>query len=298
MSESILKAEAQANAVARLAMGEVAWPTIVLAAGLFTAYPAVLIGFAMGSLPLWVATLLLSVIVYASYTVLHEAVHGSINGQNRSLKWANDALGYIAGQIIGTSMLAHRKEHLAHHIHTNIEGQDPDLPLAGRPGFYLVLGAIRALPYQLLYYLRTHWVRASTRERGTIIFETVFALAWRLGVVYALGWTAAFWLLVVANLVGIFITVVLFAWIVHHPHKEFGRYKDTAAFVFPKPFDTLISGLWLFQNYHAIHHLFPRVPFYRYRQVFNQIEPVMKQNRAPIHRWPQGRSRLRESRSS
>ena len=93
---------------------------------------------------------------------------------------------------------------------------------------------------------------------------------------------AAFFLLVVANLIGIFVTLVLFAWIVHRPHTETGRYRDTASFVFPTSIDTVVSWLWLFQNYHAIHHLFPRIPFYRYRAVFRQIRPAMS---AVSERW-------------
>ena len=276
--------EEAANAAARSAMGEFAWPTVVLATGLGVIYAGVFLAYSLGVLPLWLATAITAITVYASYTVLHEAVHGSICGRHREHKRLNDAFGFVAGQIIGTSFIAHRKEHLTHHNNTNVEGHDPDLPLAGKGGFHLVIGALRALPYQMSYYLERHWEKASRGERRTVVLETVIAIAWRAALAIWLGPVAALCLLVVANLVGIFITLVLFAWIVHRPHGATGRYQDTSSFVFPRALDTLISGAWLFQNYHAIHHLFPRVPFYRYRQVFRQIEPVMIRQGAPIHR--------------
>ena len=275
--------EAFANAVARSAMGEVAWPTVVLGLAVIASYVGLLSAYLLGWVPLWLATLLLAGVLYASYTVLHEAVHGSINGQDRTLKWLNNALGFTAGQMIGTAFLAHRKEHLAHHANTNHEGRDPDLALAGKGGLPLLLGTLRALPHQVAYYFRNNWANASPRDRAIVCLETGVALAWRLGLVIVLGPVAAFFLLVVANLIGIFVTLVLFAWIVHRPHTETGRYRDTASFVLPTSIDTVVSWLWLFQNYHAIHHLFPRIPFYRYRAVFRQIRPVMEHNGAPIY---------------
>lgn len=284
MTETFSCDEQHANRAARAAMGEIAWPTIALAAVLFPAYGGVIAVYAAGGLPIWAATAILAVILYATYTVVHEAVHASISGKSRRLKPLNDALGFIGGQLIGTPFTAHRKEHLAHHAHTNHEGRDPDLRLARGGLGGLLAGTLRALPHQVAYYLKNNWAKASGRDRTVLVAEIVVAIAWRLALAYSLGLTAAVFLLIVANLIGIFITLVLFAWIVHRPHTATERYRDTSSFVFPKPFDTAISSLWLFQNYHAIHHLFPRVPFYRYRQVFRQIEPVMVRQGSPIFR--------------
>ena len=61
-----------------------------------------------------------------------------------------------------------------------------------------------------------------------------------------------------------------------------GRFKNTTTFTFPGILDDIVTGLWLFQNYHAVHHLYPRIPFYRYRAVFQKIRPHMKENEANI----------------
>ena len=30
-----------------------------------------------------------------------------------------------------------------------------------------------------------------------------------------------------------------------------------------------------YQNYHAIHHLYPKVPFFRYRELYCALEPYL-----------------------
>ena len=45
-----------------------------------------------------------------------------------------------------------------------------------------------------------------------------------------------------------------------------------------KPFE----WFWLGQNLHSIHHLFPRVPFYRYHALHREIEPIMRAHGTPI----------------
>ena len=44
-----------------------------------------------------------------------------------------------------------------------------------------------------------------------------------------------------------------------------------------------LNWFWMFQNYHSIHHLFPRVPFYKYAELFEEIEDVMVAKQAPIY---------------
>lgn len=284
MTETIESMEERANRAARAHTGETAWPTTVLGGVCFVAFGANLLLAGLSIIPLWLAFVVMVVLVYASYTIVHEAVHGSINGKNRSLLWLNDLMGFAGAQLIGASFVAHRKEHLAHHRATNKPGADPDLDLFGGSLFTVLKGTLKALPMQIQFYLEHHWRQAPLRERALFVAEYIVMIAWRVAFVFLAGWQTALALLVVATLLGIFITLLGFAWIVHRPFDAVGRYKDTATIVFPQPLDTIISWLWLFQNYHSIHHLFPRVPFYRYRQVFSQIEEVMKANGAPIFR--------------
>jgi beta-carotene hydroxylase len=89
-------------------------------------------------------------------------------------------------------------------------------------------------------------------------------------------------LTVLANVVGLSLLGYLFAWLVHTPFVETERYRDTATLLLPGPVHRLLTRLWLWQNYHSIHHLFPRVPFYRYSALFDEIRPGMEERGAPI----------------
>jgi beta-carotene hydroxylase len=63
-----------------------------------------------------------------------------------------------------------------------------------------------------------------------------------------------------------------------------GPYVDTSTIVIPRLLSTLLRVLWGYQDYHSIHHLFPKVPFYRYRRLFNEIADRMDQMGAPVYR--------------
>jgi beta-carotene hydroxylase len=62
-----------------------------------------------------------------------------------------------------------------------------------------------------------------------------------------------------------------------------GRYVDTSTVLLSGPLHELITWLWMFQNYHSIHHLFPRVPFYKYAKLYQEIEDIMIAKGAPVY---------------
>ncbi|MEM9704935.1 MAG: fatty acid desaturase [Pseudomonadota bacterium] len=291
MSSKARENEAGANRAARRHMGDVAWPTVALFVFCLVGYVSALALTALGIVGPVSGFLATAFLVYLSYTIVHEAVHGSIHGSEKSLKWASDAMGYICAQFFGLAFTIHRKEHLAHHRNTNAHGEDPDLALVTGGLIGLLRGALIALPMQVKYYLDNHWATASKREKAIIFAEYSVMISWRIGFIAVAGWKVSLLLLLGATLLGILMLLLSFAWIVHRSFDVTGRYKDTSTIIFPEPFDTVISWLWLFQNYHSIHHLFPRVPFYRYRRLFREIEEIMVANGAPILRIAHGRKR-------
>ena len=103
-----------------------AWPTMLIGLTSFLAYWALPYLVLLNGFSLWLAIPTMVALTYAAYTVLHESVHGSINGSNTSMKWVNDGLGYLAGTILAIPLTAHRIEHLTHHANTNHAEKDPD----------------------------------------------------------------------------------------------------------------------------------------------------------------------------
>lgn len=276
----------QALASAKRYMGGVAWPTVCLAVLVFGSYGLVLAASLVGALSLWLATPLIALLTYLSYSVLHEAVHGSITGNQQNLRWLNEACGYVAAWILMTPLTAHRHEHLAHHRNTNDRDGDPDYHVGDirNAPIQAMIATAKVFSGQFSFYLQHRWNRASVHQNLQFCSEIAAAVLPRLALLAAGFWVEGALLFGVAWLLGVAITLYLFAYLVHRPHEDVGRYVDTSTVLLPGRGQPLLNWVWVFQNYHSIHHLFPRVPFYQYEKLFQEIEPVMVAKGAPIYR--------------
>lgn len=268
-------------------MGNVAWPTVALGLLFVAAYGSAVALVLAGVLSLWIAVPVVAVVTYLSYTILHEAVHGSIGGNERSLRWLNKAMGYMAAWITMIPFTAHRYEHMAHHRYANDEERDPDFHMGSMRDSLLapVRAALQAWVSQFIYYAKHRWADAPPRQNLALCVEVAAALLPRLAVILAGYWVEGLALFVLAWIIGAIILIYLFAYVVHRPHEQVGRYVDTAT-VLPPDSPALRTGLnwlWMFQNYHSIHHLFPRVPFYKYAELYEDIEDVMAAKQAPVY---------------
>ena len=275
----------QALQAAKKHMGSVAWPTVALGICVTLSYLATPALVVMGLLPLIVAVPLMTLLTYAAYTVLHEAVHGTISGSNTSLRWLNEALGYSAAWIMMIPLTAHRHEHLAHHRHTNQPDSDPDAAMADitRSPSLAIRAVWKTLTGQFTYYVNNRWNKGPRRQNFYLCLEVIAALLPRLAFIAAGFWVEGLAMFVLAWVAGFSLLMYLFAYIVHAPHEAVGRYVDTSTILVDGPAGKLITALWAFQNYHSIHHLFPRVPFYNYPDVFTEIRAIMEAKGAPIY---------------
>ncbi len=276
----------RAAGVASRYMGMVAWPTIILAIVVALSYVVTVVATLAGLVPLWVAVPLVAVLTYLSYTVLHESVHGSITGNHRSLRWLNKGLGYVAAWIAMIPLTAHRHEHIAHHRRTNDAPGDPDFHIGKMRRSMLapVHTALQAWVAQFSFYRKHCWNDARPGQNAVLCLEVLAALLPRLTVVAAGYWVEGLALFVLAWLIGAIVLVYLFAYVVHLPHDTVGRWVDTSTILLPGVPGSLLTWLWVYQNYHSIHHLFPRVPFYHYAKLYEEIEDIMIAKGAPICR--------------
>ena len=283
-SETLNSLESRANKTARQHMGHIAWFTIFLGLAIPAAYVTILSLTAMGLISAGVAFPILVLLVYMSYSIVHDSVHGSIHGKNKTLKWLNESLGQLNAQVIWMCFTIHRKEHFAHHRNTNIADQDPDLPMASNGLFNMMRMVLTSPGNKVKNYIEVYGEIATKKEKRFVVTEVFLSVIFRLGFAYFLGWKLALLFFIGAGFLGGLILQLGFAWIVHRSFDRTARYENTSTIIFPKPIDTPMTWIWMFQNYHAVHHLFPRIPFYLYRKVFRQIEDVMIANNAPIYR--------------
>lgn len=275
----------QALLAARQHMGQFAWPTVLLAVAVSLAYLLTPLLVIAGLLPLLVAVPLMALLTYAAYTVLHDAVHGSISGSHASLRWLNEAMGYLAAWVLMIPLTAHRHEHLAHHRNTNDIDGDPDIVVAAmtRSPLHALQAALKVFSGQYTYYARYRWGKGPRKQDVYVVIELLAAMVPRVAFIAAGYWVEGLALFLLAWIISVAILMFLFAYIVHRPHQAVGRWVDTSTIVVDGIVGRMVTALWGYQNYHSIHHLFPRVPFYRYRRLYEEIEGTMLLKGAPIY---------------
>ncbi len=283
MNTDLAKLNKQAIAAAHQHMGRVAWLTVMMTVSVVVAFVAHLLLFAQGLVPVWAALPILAILTYMSYTPLHEAAHGNINGNKEGLKWLNDLCGYLVAPLIAIPYASHRHEHFTHHRYTNQPDKDPDFVVTGlgRGILSFLITIPRFIWVQNSFFVRNNWKTASFRERLVYLGELSLSLGWRVAFIALVDQPGTAGVILLGYLFGGFFTAYWFAYRPHLPYKESKRYRNTNSLIMPRwmrPFE----WFWLGQNLHSIHHLFPRVPFYRYHALHREIEPILRAHGTPI----------------
>ena len=264
-----------------------AQPRIVLTfLAMLVAWSAVIWLGLVGVIPLWVGLILNSFLASTFYMPMHEAIHGNILGKSPKSRWGEDVIGMVCSIPLGFSYKPHRASHMRHHAYTNQPGRDPDLytdgPLSELPLKWLSIQFVseilpllafvpssrRLIPSRIKGGLRADSGSKSAglqQLRFWIFTHGILLIAFLLGV----GWPALLLWYLPAKIQSFWLTFI-FAWYPHHPANEVGRYVDTRVAVF-RGSRFIIRG----HDHHAMHHLFPRVPHYRLRELWADLAEEM-----------------------
>ncbi|MCO4771790.1 MAG: fatty acid desaturase [Deltaproteobacteria bacterium] len=255
-----------------------AWPTIALAAGAVGLAVGSFVGAAAGVLSYAVAAPGMVVAAFVAFTPMHDAAHGAVARKRRT----NEFVGRLCSVILAGPYAGFRWMHFQHHGHTNDAELDPDNYSGRGPTWALPL---RWLTQDLHYYwlIIQQWGERPASERREIALNLV-GLAALVGGLCALGYGAEVifvWLLPVRVALGML--AFTFDYLPHSPYEATGaedRYRATR--IIEAPFLTVVL---LQQNYHLIHHLYPAVPFYRYRAVYRVVAPELAAKGARVTQW-------------
>jgi beta-carotene hydroxylase len=99
-------------------------------------------------------------------------------------------------------------------------------------------------------------------------------------------WREVLMLWIFPHILASALIIYFFAYLTHKPHEVHERYRDTNVFwVKGKVREPVVNWLYMFQNFHLIHHLFPRVPFYLYPKAFRSLKPVLDTEKAHIYEF-------------
>lgn len=287
MAGATALADREAQKIIKPYQGMVAWPSVVLACAIIGTFALVCTLGAMRIIPLWLGLIINSLVLYASQTPLHEACHGNIAGRDGRWMWLNHLVGIACGAILLHEYKAFRHMHLMHHRETNDDDLDPDHWLKVKNPLAVLFRCFTIVPYYHHFFF--HKIALNPKEPGN------FATTAHVIAMYFVLYGIAFWLCVFGywrevlmlwlgpHWIGSAIIIYFFAYIPHKPHDIKERYLNTRIHKVDGPWAKLVNWSYLFQNYHLIHHLFPRIPFYLYPEAFKDLRPLLERQGSPIH---------------
>ena len=265
---------------------DIAWPTLALFAIALLFWVSSTASAIAGLIPAGLAIAINAVAAFWMFTVFHDASHNAL-GRNQKL---NDGIGRLAILFLSPLPIfrAFRFIHMQHHRFAN-EGRDKD------PDGWCGGGRWWTLPFRWatldLYYYWFYLPRLKGRpagERRETLLSIVFGISVMTVLIAAgLGMELLLYWLIPARL-AIFWLALAFDYLPHHPHGVAERDNPWKATSNRVGMEWLLTPLLLYQNYHLVHHLYPRAPFYRYIRLWRAREPEHLSN-SPYLITPSGR---------
>jgi beta-carotene hydroxylase len=276
-------ADREALVIIRPYHGMVAWPTVWLALGIVAAFAAVTTLATLGVIPLWLGLILNTLVLYASQTPLHEACHGNIAGRDSRYMWLNHLVGYACGSILLHEYKAFRHMHLMHHRDTNDPELDPDHWVKAKNPLVVAFRCLTIVNFYNHFFFKHVCFKPGNAKLAVHIIG-MYALYYGLaiGLSFMGYWREVLALWIVPHILASALIIYFFAYLTHQPHEAKERYRDTNVFWVRGSYEKLVDWLYLGQNFHLIHHLFPRIPFYKYREAFGDLKPVLDREGAHI----------------
>ncbi|MEO0765020.1 MAG: fatty acid desaturase [Pseudomonadota bacterium] len=229
--------------------------------------------------PLWgLALLPHGILLVFLFTLSHECTHATPFRQ----PWISTMVGHAIAPVLLLPFIWFRYFHLAHHRFTNDPDRDPELAGGGRPGTWpAYLRHLTGLGYWSAN-ARVLWTNAfgvidapylPARKNGAMRTEARVMLG-----LYAMAALSLFWSSI---LLWLWLVPVLIAQPVLRLYllAEHGHCPAVADML-ENTRTTLTTRLvrWLAWNmpYHAEHHSFPSVPFYRLPDLHAYLAPHLK----------------------
>ncbi|WP_205518118.1 fatty acid desaturase, partial [Sphingorhabdus sp. Alg239-R122] len=247
---------------------KIAWPTIMLLVSAYGVFGLTVFAYVEGILPLIWAILFNTIASYMAFTVAHDATHSAIS----SNRWVNDWAGRAGIALLEPTpvFLMFRYIHMQHHKFTNDEAKDPDAYCGTGPTWLL---PFKWLTLDFVYfreYLKPEvFRRRPKKERREFYLAVLFGAAVIAAITLA-GWLGYFLLLYfVPTRIAKLVVTFTFDFLPHYPHEisaKEDRFRSTSNRV---GMEWLMTPIFLYQNYHLVHHLYPTVPFYRYLKIWN-----------------------------
>jgi ring-1,2-phenylacetyl-CoA epoxidase subunit PaaE len=258
-------------------------PTVALYLGTLALFAVEMYGFLAAGWPLGVTVAMGIAVTFLMFSVAHDSTHHAISTNTR----VNDFFGHISMPFFvawGNFRLL-KFIHIEHHRNTNeVKTVDPDAWCEEGPWWQLPLRWATVDLWYLVFYVR----RIKDRPRAEVALTfAVFAGFWiAVAALTSRGYGSELvWGYFIPQRAGI---VILAWWFDYLPHNGLtatqreDRYRATRVRVGA---EGLLTPLFVYQNYHLVHHLHPSVPFYRYVRAWRRNEQAYLDRNAAISTW-------------
>ena len=207
--------------------------------------------------------------VHLAFTIWHEAAHGNVSNR----RWINHAVGILGMLPYTTPYFLQRFVHLDHHKYLNQQGLDPNLIYADGPFWQLPIRYLRAVGYAR-EKLRDD-PRSPAMRRSDNVFLALVLAAYGVAL-----WRGVFLDLLLVWFLPVVIAKVILDWYVNYlPHVGLPPHRFLGTRIVDVPW---LTPLVLKHNYHAIHHLWPGIPWHRYPETFRDRHAYLRQHGVPI----------------
>jgi len=227
--------------------------------------------------PVLLHILLSTVAIHLAFTVWHETVHRNVSHR----AWINNAVGMAGILPYMFPYFMQRWIHLQHHAKLNQE-EDPNHLYIDGPFWQIPLRYLHAIPF--LRKLRDADPRTPAEKVADVLLPcsvlSLYAIGWYVGVLIDL---LLLWFLPVL------LAKIIMDWYINYlPHVGLPAHRFRGTRIIDVPwFTPLVLG----HNYHAIHHLWPGIPWHRYKSIYTERRSYLKQHGVPIeHRVIGGRT--------
>ncbi|HVH18859.1 MAG TPA: fatty acid desaturase [Myxococcota bacterium] len=206
--------------------------------------------------------------IHLAFTVWHEAVHRNAS----RIGWLNDVFGVLGALPYMAPFYLEKWFHLQHHALLN-RSDDPNYIYTDGPLWRLPLRYVRILDYA------RRRMRDDPRSPLERWIDRV-PLALVLALVGTALWRGALLDLIVLWALPFAVSKLVMDWYINWlPHVGLppDRYRGT------RIVDVAwLTPLVLAHNYHAIHHLWPNLPWHRYRPTFREKQASLRARGVPV----------------
>lgn len=262
--------EAQVRAITRTPF--IAWPTVAMMIVCLSVFFSTVVLAVMGSMPLWVGALINGLIGYLIFSVIHDSIHRSVSSNQR----LNDALGQFSLLAFSpmVSLGLFRWGHIQHHVHASSKN-DPDRWCFEGPKWLLPVRWMFIDAWYFSFVLRSRNATAYKHLKPTLVMMAVTLTAFGVLTYLGYGWEVLFLWFIPTRITSLTLGFAFF-WLPHEPHDTPQSENFTRATTIRKGWEWLLSPVLQYQNFHLIHHLFPRTPFFRNGEMWALLEPELR----------------------